>query len=253
MTDSPEFWPISGVNLSVSIIHCYDGKRLIASASGFFFCHNGTKYLVTNRHVVVDENDGYRPDSLTIKLHSNRANPKENVIVPIALYDKNNQQLWLEHPNQAILQCDVVLVPLLQNNISSALMNFMTVANIPNKNIGIQPFSDVVVVGYPLGFHDELNNLPIYRQGMIASPYPSMFEDKPYFLIDAKLHSGSSGSAVLNSPHNLLTRGVTGFHSNNAIVFGIFSADFSIGDDPLGLNIVWYSYLLPEIATACIS
>ena len=249
MTDRPEFWPISGINLSVSMIRCYNGMQEVASASGFFFRHNGTKYLVTNRHVVVDEDDGYRPDSLTIKLHTSRENPKDNVVIKIALYDKSGQQLWLEHPNQAILKCDVVLVPLPEASISSAIMNFMTVDNIPDKSIGIQPFSDVVVVGYPLGFHDELNNLPIYRQGMIASPYPSMFDDKPYFLIDARLHSGSSGSAVLNSPHNLLTKGAAGFHSSGAIVFGVFSADFSIDDDPLGLNIVWYSFLLPEIAT----
>lgn len=248
MADNPEFWPLSGINLSVSMIDCYKGCERIASASGFFFRHNGKKYLVTNRHVVIDEKADYFPDRVTIRLHYNRTNPKDNLNVTVALYGNNGKSLWLEHPNQSIIQCDVVLVPLPENKISAALMNFMAIENIPDKNIGIQVFADVVVIGYPLGFHDEINNLPIYRQGMIASSYPAMFDDKPYFLIDARMHNGSSGSAVLNSPHNLLTRGGAVFHSNATIILGIFSSDFLIDMDPLGLNKVWYSYLLPEIA-----
>lgn len=49
------------------------------------------------------------------------------------------------------------LVPLPEATIAGTHMNFV---------------ADVVVVGHPPGFHDEMNNLPIDRQGMIASPYP---------------------------------------------------------------------------------
>ena len=141
--------------------------------------------------------------------------PEENMIVQVPLYDNKHKRLWLEHPEQEQINCDVVLVPLLEDAITVGLMNFMSTENIPNSEIQVPAFADVVVVGYLLGFYDELNNLPIYRQGMIASPYPSMFGRKPYFLIDARLHSGSSGSAVLNSPHNILMRDKSGFHSEN--------------------------------------
>ncbi|MBI5889736.1 MAG: trypsin-like peptidase domain-containing protein [Nitrosomonadales bacterium] len=248
MAENPEYWPVSGVNLSVSIIQCYVGATMVASASGFFFRHNHKKYLATNRHVVIDDEEHYFPDRLAIRLHRSITNPELNVVVPVSLYDDHHQRLWLEHPAQELLKCDVVLVPLPEVAIAGAHINFMAVENFPDSRLNVPPFSDVVVVGYPLGFHDEVNNLPIYRQGMIASPYPSMFERKPYFLIDARLHSGSSGSAVLNSPHNILTRNKAGFHSDQALLLGIFSADFSSNEDPLGLNIVWYSHLLVEIA-----
>ena len=82
--------------------------------------------------------------------------------------------------------------------------------------------------------------MPVYRQGMIASPYPTMFADEPCFLIDARLHEGSSGSPVLNSPHNILTNDKGAFHSSNTILLGVFSADYDFdgngGNDPLGLN-----------------
>lgn len=248
MADNPENWPVSGINLAVSMVQCWEEGRNVASGGGFFFCHNSKKYLATNRHVIIDEEDNYCPDELRLCLHHSLANPEQNVVISVPLYDENKHQLWLEHPNQEILKCDVVLVPLPEEIIARAAMNFMSIENIPDRRLSVPAFADVVVVGYPLGFHDDLNNLPIYRQGMIASPYPSMFEGKPYFLIDAKLHSGSSGSAVLNSPHNILIRNKAAFHSNGTILLGIFSADFSIDEDPLGLNMVWYSYLLPEIA-----
>lgn len=221
---------------------------MAASSSGFFFRHKDKNYLATNRHVVIDEEDHYFPDKLKIRLHCSPTNPEKNVFVSIALYDDHKHRMWLEHPDREHLKCDVVLVPLPEETIAGTHMNFMTVKNIPDKRVRVPTFADVVVVGYPLSFYDEMNNLPIYRQGMIASPYPSKFEGNPYFLIDARLHSGSSGSAVLNSPHNILTREKGGFHSDHAILLGVFSADFSIDEDPLGLNMVWYSYLLPEIA-----
>lgn len=45
----------------------------------------------------------------------------------------------------------------------------------------LQEFADVIVTGYPLGFHDKINNLPIFRKGMISSVHPNNFRDEPFF------------------------------------------------------------------------
>ena len=58
----------------------------------------------------------------------------------------------------------------------------------------------VVIIGYPLGFFDDIHNLPIARQGSIASVYPIPFQGKPFFLVDANLHAGTSGSPVITRP-----------------------------------------------------
>ncbi len=84
---------------------------------------------------------------------------------------------------------------------------------------------------------------------MIASPYPQHFSNKPYFLIDANLHNGTSGSPVINSPHNILfkERDRIGFHTQDTILLGIHSAEHLVDKEPLGLNVVWYAELIIDI------
>jgi len=55
----------------------------------------------------------------------------------------------------------------------------------------------IVMVGYPNGLWDEVNNLPIFRRGVLASNYKTDWNGKKEFLIDAACFLGSSGSPVL--------------------------------------------------------
>ena len=106
----------------------------------------------------------------------------------------------------------------------------------------------MLIVGYPLGFSDDINNLPVYRKGMIASSYPVEFEQYPYFLIDSNLHEGTSGSPVLNSPNNMLTDSQgRGLHSNKSLLLGIHSAEHVVEEEPLGLCVIWYPKVITEI------
>ena len=59
--------------------------------------------------------------------------------------------------------------------------------------------SVVRFVGYPSGFYDVVNRMPVLRTGHIAS-IPSLdFNGKPQVLIDAPVFPGSSGSPVFAS------------------------------------------------------
>ncbi len=54
----------------------------------------------------------------------------------------------------------------------------------------------VLFVGYPNGFYDDFNNLPLVRSGTLAS-LPSMdFQGRGEIIIDAQVFGGSSGSPV---------------------------------------------------------
>lgn len=55
---------------------------------------------------------------------------------------------------------------------------------------------DITVVGYPDGIWDSINNIPITRRGITATPLQIDFEGTPRFLIDAAIYGGSSGSPV---------------------------------------------------------
>lgn len=224
----------------------------IGSASGFFFRHQGAKYLATNRHVVIDEDDGFFPTSLVLTLHVGRTNLTSNQAIEVQLYE-SDRQLWKEHPAYDINACDVVLIPLTQETLPElqfSLFNSTSLMFIGSEIINTRPvnqFGHVVVVGYPLGFHDELHNLPVYRRASIASAYGVDFGGLPYFLIDGQLHSGTSGSPVVNSHHTLFkeNEGKEGY-----ALFGVHSAEHVVDGDPLGLNVVWYARLLVEIAEA---
>lgn len=249
--DDPRFWPISGINLAATHLTAYSNNDSLAEATGFFFKHNDVKYLVTNRHVIVDESDGYYPNRIEMYLHTSRTDAKLNRGVSVDLYSENAPS-WFEHPRYDENICDVVLLPLQEELIARCIINFMTTDNIPPAHYRFPAFCQVAVVGYPLGFYDQVNNLPIYRNAMVASPYPHDFEDKPALLIDAVLHEGTSGAMVLNSPSNLIvdTRNGATFHTDSAILFGIHSAEMIVGGEPLGLNTVWHARLLPEIANS---
>jgi len=56
---------------------------------------------------------------------------------------------------------------------------------------------EVVMVGYPSGIWDEVNNFPVFRRGVTASHPLHDWNGKSEFLIDAACFPGSSGSPVL--------------------------------------------------------
>jgi len=97
--------------------------------------------------------------------------------------------------------------------------------------------SRISIIGYPLGFYDNVHNLPITRSASIASPYGIPFRNKSYFLIDAVLHKGISGSPVIISR--------TGSRRERGIIhslLGILSAR-----ETADLGVVWYPQLIEEI------
>jgi len=232
--------PVSDINFCTTKVRMLNTGTELGSASGFFFRHRNTKYLATNRHVVIDENDEFFPTSLLLTLHLDRSDLTRNQVVEVQLYD-SGRPLWKQHPSYDANDCDVVLVPFTQETLTNfdfSRFNSTSITFIGSEIINtrpVNPFGDVVVVGYPLGFHDELHNLPVYRSASIASAYGIDFGGLPCFLIDAQLHSGTSGSPVVNSHHTLFKEreGKEGY-----ALFGVHSAEHVVNGDPLGLNVL---------------
>jgi len=126
------------------------------------------------------------------------------------------------------------------------------------QNVDISIGEDVLVIGYPLGFHDALHNLPIIRNAIISSVYPVPFQGHPIILIDSRLHRGTSGSPVLTKPSQWIryTDGSTAMLGRpKSFLVGVHSGTLDITirdpsqDEPLGLNAVWFASLIPEIIT----
>jgi hypothetical protein len=104
----------------------------------------------------------------------------------------------------------------------------------------------VLIVGFPLGFHDNLHHLPVARQAVIASAFGIRFQGQGYFLTDARMHRGTSGAPVVAR--------VTTERSGRAdfpwMLLGVHAARMDVSnrdideDERLDLNCAWYADVL---------
>ena len=107
-------------------------------------------------------------------------------------------------------------------------------------------------MGYPLGiYYDDVNNLPVVRNGIVASAYPVPYKGQPYFLIDAKLHKGTSGSPVMTKFKRdwRKVEGGSIMGDFQFFLLGINSSTWQLpeGEEPLGLNAVVFASIVREI------
>lgn len=126
--------------------------------------------------------------------------------------------------------------------------------NLPPKDLILALGDDLLILGYPLGFYDDLLNLPIVRSASIASVYPTPFRGNPYFLVDSRVFQGNSGSPVILKPTNYLVRktGTSLLAGKVIFLVGVLSHTWPIyeGNEHLGLNAVWFSYLVEKLTSS---
>jgi hypothetical protein len=111
--------------------------------------------------------------------------------------------------------------------------------------------SSLLIVGFPLGFHDTLHHLPVVRQSVIASAFGLRFQGLGYFLTDARTHRGTSGAPVVRrdlhaAPDARLPWKLMGVHSARLDMAG---RDL-VQDESLGLNCAWYANMLMTLSEA---
>ena len=187
---------IESILLAVTRITTYSGQRKLTGATGFYFKRDKKLFLITNRHVIIDEPHGHRPDRVEFMLHSDPANLTSTGQFSIPLYDDNHAQ-WIEARDSAGT-VDVVALPVDTNKISkNILYTAFTEDNIPRELDDIEIGTSIRAVGFPLGFHDTLHNLPVMRHAIIASSFGLRFQGNGYFVTDSLLHRGSSGSPIV--------------------------------------------------------
>ena len=73
---------------------------------------------------------------------------------------------------------------------------------------------DIIMIGYPDGIMDEVNNLPIFRKGITATNPFIDYNGMKQFLIDASCFHGSSGSPVMSYDDGMIR------DANGSIIIG---------------------------------
>ena len=229
-------------------------------ATGFFYS-TGTQrdapneferentFLITNKHVVTNEDGLPIDDSIRILTRPSRENISQIDYHDVSLHD-DGEPNWVEHPSNDNI--DVVAIKLDINvDFDKSGTHYLTKNNMKPDDIVLQPSQEAMVIGYPI--RGEAPYLPISRNAVIASPYGAPFQDLPCFAIDADMHSGTSGSPVLTRPspaQQTETGPVIGGRQSLHFI-GVHSAtmqsDHDLQEGPLNLNIEWYAELIKDM------
>lgn len=226
-------------------IRTFDGETGLTTASGFLFSRDGRLFLVTSKHVVIDEANGHHPTRLVINFHTSEENLTLVKEFSIPLY-KYGMSLWRAASDSAgmvdiaVVEIDTSALP------ADAIYHPFLPQNIPSPAQDVPIGSDLLTVGYPMGFHDALHHLPVARSASLASSYGIRFKGNGYFLVDAWTHRGLSGSPVLWR----IPGGAPEGSKLPWYLMGVHSARLEARtrdpehDEVLGLNAVWYSDVL---------
>jgi hypothetical protein len=222
---------------------------VLGSGTGFFYTNARQElFLITNRHVVIDETRNFFPNTTRLLLHDSPTNLRSNRPYDVPLY-VGSAKNWRE----TTPVIDLIAIPLNHQEIdtSGVVIRAFSASNLIPRNVILDVGEDVLIIGYPLGvYFDEVNNLPVIRSGIIASAYPFGFQGHPYFLVDARLHKGTSGSPVLTKPKSMYkTTEANVVGDLPMLLIGVNAATFPIpeGEEPLGLNAVFFASILTQL------
>lgn len=220
------------------------GKQPACATAFFYSTSDEDLFLITNRHVVWDEENDY-PTSLEFAMHTDPTDLSASASVSLPLYEGDKKK-WLEHKNPEV---DVVAIPLERSRFKDCYFYAFTPSDDMqsiSESYSVHVGYDALVIGFPLGtFFDRVYNRPIVRNALIASEYPEWFEGKPVFVIDANLQKGLSGSPVVSKPYSRFE--TESGYADTFVPLSFLLGVLSAGCQDLGLNLVYYASLIPEI------
>jgi hypothetical protein len=236
---------IESLLLAVTRVSTMSGDQPLTGATGFFFERDDRLFLVTSRHVVIEEASNHRPDQLTIELHVDGQNIGNVIQWSIPLYG-GNQALWRQCVDSGG-SVDVVAVEIHRPALpETVLLAPFTPEHLVAELDQIEVGTAVLIVGFPLGFHDNLHHLPVARHAGIASAFGIRFQGQGYFLTDARMHRGTSGAPVVAR----VTTDRSGRGDLAWTLLGVHSARMDVAnrdideDERLNLNCAWYADVL---------
>ncbi|MBD3922980.1 trypsin-like peptidase domain-containing protein [Paenibacillus sp. PR3] len=172
-----------------------------STGTGFFYrmLKNGNAYvpvIVTNKHVVEGGEIGRMV--FNIKENGKRVN-NGSFAIEIPQFRKQ----WIDHPDPDVDLCVMPIAGIMEDvkRNHGVDLYFVTLDEniVPNETQikGLDAIEEIVMVGYPNGLWDRVNNHPIIRRGITATHPAFDYNGQAQFLIDAAVFPGSSGSPVL--------------------------------------------------------
>jgi hypothetical protein len=192
--------------------------------------------------VLIDEPSGHRPNRVEIETHRDGQDLTQVAVTSIWLY-KDGIATWHQGRDSggdidvAVIEIDPAGLP------ARANWPCFTPAHLQPELNRVQIGQPLLIVGFPLGFHDTVHHLPVVRHAVVASAFGVRFQGKGCFLTDARTHRGSSGAPVVQhdpAGDPTLPWRLLGVHAARMDM----STRDKVQDESLGLNSAWYADIL---------
>lgn len=262
----------------ITPVEVYVGDKII-KATGIYYNHIqidtiekdtiSQLYLVSNLHVFKPK--GLVPDSIKCFIRGRKGN------VNISVDDWSDitfrkPELDTNISTHINLSIDVAVIKISSGSFRKDSDFYQYEYITPVQSLAVKNYAEeelpyigdrVVVLGYPDGFYDYLNKLPIAKSGIVSSFYSRNYDGYPKFLIDSKLYKSFSGSVVIYLPNEaiVIDGKLQWFKDGKPIVYvGIYSGEVYIESNPvetdesiivkkirMDLGNVWYLSTIDEI------
>ncbi len=174
----------------------------LSTGTGFFFKflenENGhVPVIVTNKHVIQNATEG----RFIITKSDAEGNPLQTDHFAVNI-NTDFQQFWRHHPDLNVDLCAMPLAPVVNAATQQGQRLFYRMFDkslLPSEEQAndFHALEDILMVGYPNGIWDAVNNQPIFRKGITATHPNIDYNGKKEFMIDVACFPGSSGSPVM--------------------------------------------------------
>lgn len=149
--------------------------------------------VITNKHVVT----GSEISTITFckKNIDGSPNDKETVSYPIL------RNMWKNHPDDNVDLCACAIGCFIKAKDVIHAEPFYTalgIGNIPTQDdlLKFSAIEDLLMIGYPIGIADFVNNKPLVRKGISSTHINKDYQGNKEFLVDMACFPGSSGSPI---------------------------------------------------------
>lgn len=171
------------------------------SGTGFLYAFTkgdaSAPILVTNKHVIA------RAKVVGLTFHITDDKNESALSGAGRLVSlRTSELLILNHPDPNVDLAGIALMPIIEHAIQQEgwqpYIKCLREENLPNAEMldNLGALEDIVMVGYPTGIVDAVNNFPVVRRGITSTPYSANYRGNREFLADIPVYGGSSGSPV---------------------------------------------------------
>ena len=176
----------------------FKNQQPVGTGTGFFYAfmqdtQGKVPVIITNKHVIAN------CDQVVVIIHLAKDGRPSGELAHVTI--ELNNDIVINHPDPSTDLCGLSIGFIFhqaQQEKKEIFYCEITANDIPKGSDWelFDGMEEVTMLGCPNGLSDEVNNLPIARRGITASPLSKNYNGKLEFMVDMACFPGSSGSPI---------------------------------------------------------